>query len=113
MDKLVNYRQSIQKILNEYDRLVHQSPDNDSETCLVFDETRDHYLWLTADWKNDKRLKYTHIHIRIKNEKIYIEEDWTEEGIANELLREGISKEEIVLAFHDPDSRKYTEFAIA
>ncbi|MEA5560934.1 element excision factor XisI family protein, partial [Planktothrix agardhii] len=47
------------------------------------------------------------------NDKIYIEEDWTEEGIANELLTEGVPKEDIVLAFHDPETRKLTEFAIA
>lgn len=50
---------------------------------------------------------------RIKNEKIYIEEDWTEEGIANELLTEDVPKEDIVLAFNDPETRKLTEFAIA
>jgi hypothetical protein len=54
-----------------------------------------------------------HIHVRIKNNKIYIEEDWTEEGIATELLREGVPKEDIVLAFHDPETRKFTEFAVA
>jgi hypothetical protein len=51
--------------------------------------------------------------VRIKNEKIYIEEDWTEECIATELLREGVPKEDIVLAFHDPETRKFTEFAVA
>ena len=41
------------------------------------------------------------------------EEDWTEEGIATELLREGVPKEDIVLDFHDPETRKFTDFAIA
>jgi len=113
MDKIIKYRELIKKILTEYDQLVHKSPDYHSETCFVFDENHDHYLWLTVDWQGSKRQKYTHVHIRIKNEKIYIEEDWTEEGIANELLREGVPKEDIVLAFHPPDVRKYTEFAIA
>jgi hypothetical protein len=44
---------------------------------------------------------------------IYIEEDWTEEGIATELLREGVPKEDIVLAFYDPETRKLTEFPVA
>ncbi|MGK7943847.1 MAG: element excision factor XisI family protein, partial [Microcystaceae cyanobacterium] len=43
----------------------------------------------------------------------WIEEDWTEEGIATELVREGVPKEDIVLAFYDPDARKFTEFASA
>ncbi|MFN5594169.1 MAG: XisI protein [Aphanizomenon sp.] len=113
MDKIIKYRELIKKILTEYDQLVHQSPDYDSETCLVFDENHDHYLWLTVDWQEDKRLKSTHIHVRIKNNKIYIEEDWTQEGITTELLREGVPKEDIVSAFHDPETRKFTEFAVA
>ncbi|MFN5872477.1 MAG: XisI protein [Aphanizomenon sp.] len=106
MDKIIKYRELIKKILTEYDQLVHQSPDYDSET-------HDHYLWLTVDWQEDKRLKSTHIHVRIKNNKIYIEEEWTQEGITTELLREGVPKEDIVSAFHDPETRKFTEFAVA
>jgi hypothetical protein len=68
---------------------------------------------MSVDWVNQKRINNTHVHIRIKNDKIYIEEDWTEEGIANELLTEGVLKSDIVLAFHDPETRKLTEFAVA
>jgi XisI protein len=113
VDKLMRYRELIKQVLTEYDNLAHKSANKKHETCLVFDETHDHYLWLTVDWQGNKRHKYTHVHIRIKNEKIYIEEDWTEEGIATELLREGVTKEDIVLAFHAPETRKLTEFAVA
>lgn len=41
---------------------------------------------------------------QIKNEKIYIEEDWIEEGIATDLLEKGIPKEDIMLAFHAPEN---------
>ena len=80
---------------------------------MIFDEVHDHYLWKSIDWVNQKRINNTHVHVRIKNEKVYIEEDWTEDGIANELLTEGIPKSDIVLAFHDPETRKLTEFAVA
>jgi hypothetical protein len=80
---------------------------------LIFDEVHDHYLWMSIDWVKQKRINNTHVHISIKNEKVYIEEDWTEEGVANELLTEGIPKSDIVLAFHDPETRKLTEFAVA
>jgi XisI protein len=113
MDKINQHRQLVKQVLTEYDKLVHQSPGYHPETCLIFDETHDHYLWLTVDWQGSKRHKYTHAHIRIKNEKIYIEEDWTEEGMANELMRFGVSTSDIVLAFQPPDVRKYTEFATA
>ncbi len=80
---------------------------------VCFDETHDYYLWMSVDSVNQKRINNTHVHIRIKNERVYIEEDWTEEGIATQLLRERVPKEDIVLAFHDPESHKFTEFAIA
>ena len=88
------------------------SPDN-VEMLLAFDEARDQYLWFQVGWTLEERIKGNSVHIRIKNEKIYIEEDWTEEGIANELLKEGVPKDDIVLAFHDPNTRKLTEFAVA
>lgn len=42
-----------------------------------------------------------------------IQEDWTEEGIANELVRAGIPREDIVLGFQHPEMRKYSDFAAA
>jgi hypothetical protein len=113
MDKLINYREIIKKILTGYDELANRSSQKKYKTCLIFDENHDHYLWMSVDWVNQERIKNTHVHIHIKNEKIYIEEDWTEEGIATDLLREGVPKEDIVLAFYDPETRKLTEFAVA
>ena len=53
------------------------------------------------------------VYVRIRDGKFWIEEDWTEEGIATELVRAGVPKEDIVLAFHDPKTRQYTDFAVA
>jgi hypothetical protein len=113
MDKLTNYRQIIKKILTEYENLASQTPNPDGvDSILAFDEQRDQYLWFQTGWHNDRKVRGITVYVRIKNEKVYIEEDWTEEGIATELLREGLPKEDIVLAFHDPETRKFTEFAV-
>jgi hypothetical protein len=40
-----------------------------------------------------------------RNGKFWIEEGWTEDGIATELAQAGVPKEDIVLAFHKPDWR--------
>lgn len=113
MDKLSRYRTIVQKILTEYDCLFASTSIEDSENCLVFDEQRDQYLWLHMGWQGKQRLKGMTIHIRIKNEKIWIEEDWTEEGVATELLSAGVPQEDIVLAFYPPEERYLTEFAVA
>jgi len=113
MDKLTHYQNLIKQILTEYEKISSQVIDPDIDEVLMFDDQRSQYLWFNIGWKNDRRVKTISVYIRIKNEKIYIEEDWTEEGIATELLREGVPKEDIVLAFHDPETRKLTEFAVA
>jgi XisI protein len=113
MDRIEYYREIIKKILTEYHHFNLKSPSATLESAVVFDEERDHYLLLTMGWKKDERIKGVTIHVRLHNGKIWIEEDWTEEGVATDLLRLGIMPEEIVLAFHPPQLRQYTEFAIA
>ncbi len=113
MAELEQYKDLIQKILTEYHDWVSGSSNLTDESCLIFDEKNDHYIWLILGWEGKKHIRNTQAHIRIKNEKIWIEEDWTEEGIANELLKLGVDATDIVLGFHPPEERKYTEFAIA
>ena len=51
------------------------------------------------------------VHIDIINDKIWIQRDGTEDGIATELLSAGVPKDRIVLGFRSPEMRKHTEFA--
>lgn len=111
MDRLKYYRQIIQDLLEEYHQLNEKS-SSATESALAFDEVHDQYLLLLMGWHKDERIKSVMIHIRLKDDKIWIEEDWTEDGVATDLLQKGIAREEIVLAFHPPHVRQYTEFAI-
>jgi hypothetical protein len=53
------------------------------------------------------------VYVRIRDHKFWIEEDWTEDGIANDLVQAGVPHEDIVLAFHEPKMRQHTSFATA
>jgi hypothetical protein len=110
MDKLIQYRQYIQTILQEY--AGHKSSYSDVETELITDMVHDHYQLLSVGWNKLERIHGILIHIDIRDGKIWIQQDGTEEGIANRLVELGVSKEEIVLAFHPPYKRPYTDFAI-
>lgn len=109
MDKLNHYRSLIHKVLEEYYKL--RSGNSDIESALLLDPIRDQYLLLKMGWHKDSRIKHNVIHLRLKDQKIWIEEDRTEDGIATDLLQAGVPREDIVLAFHPPRLRQFTEFA--
>jgi len=52
------------------------------------------------------------IQIDLKGEKLWIQYDVTEVGVANELVEQGIPKEDIVLAYHAPFIRQYDGVAV-
>ena len=112
MDRLKRYRQIVQEVLREYHQ-INEKSGSTIESALAFDEVQDQYLLLLMGWRKDERIKSVMIHIRLKDDKIWIEEDWTEDGVATDLLQKGIPREDIVLAFHPPHVRQYTEFASA
>ena len=46
-------------------------------------------------------------------DKVWVQQDGTEEGVALELVAAGIPKEHIVLGFQPPERRAWTDFAVA
>ena len=80
---------------------------------VVFDRTRDRYLWMDVGWDKDRRVHGCLVHIDLIDGKIWIQRDGTEDGIAADLERAGIPKEDIVLGFRPPELRPYTGYAVA
>lgn len=104
------YRDVIQRILKQYAALLESQPLPGVETLLVFDTERDQYLWLQVGWTARGRTYGVTVHIRLRDEKVIVEQDWTENGIANDLVRAGVPVEAIELGFHEPaDGQELTE----
>ena len=68
---------------------------------------------MRVGWRGETRVRRPLFYLRLKNNKIWIEEDWTKEGIAHELVLAGVPHADIVLAFQPPAMRSETEFAAA
>ena len=113
MDSLTyQYRQIIEKILQEYAEFF--DTDRQVQVELILDEKRDRYLLVETGWQNGYRIYGTLLHIDLVDQKLWIQHDGTEDGIADELLvTAGIPKGHIVLAFKPPETRQHTEFAVA
>jgi hypothetical protein len=110
MARLTHYDQLIQDILREYADCKPSYGEVEVET--IVDPVLGHYQLMTVGWDGQRRIHGCLLHVDIKNGKIWIQHDGTEEGIANRLVAEGVPKGDIVLAFHSPFKRRFTEFAV-
>ncbi len=110
MDTLDTYRQIIEDILIEYTKIPYAHVDVQTEA--IFDRTNDRYALVNIGWDGRHRVHSTLVHVDILNNKIWIQQDNTEHGIAKELVSAGIPKGQIVLGFHPEEIRQHTEYAI-
>lgn len=111
MEKVKHFQEVIKNVIEAY--IATDKPNPEEEIYLVADDVKMHYLLYHNAWRRDSRSYGCILHVRIKNEKIYVEYDGTDVGFADVFADEGISKKDIVLAFHAPAKRPYTEFAVA
>jgi hypothetical protein len=105
-----DYQAYIEKIIKNYGQ--YKPAYGDVEVQTIFDKENHHYQLVTVGWNDDRRIRGCVLHLDIKDGKIWIQHDGTEEGVANELVELGVPKEDIVLAFHAPYKRPYTGFAV-
>lgn len=110
MATLENYREWIQNILRER---ATRGGDDQVEAQTLFDTERDHYQMIYVGWHNKRRIFGPVLHIDIRDGKIWIQWNGTEDDIAAELVALGVPKHDIVIGFHAPNMRQYTEYAVS
>src|SRR5262245_25231746 len=111
MDNLNHYRHILRELIQRYAQ--YQPACGEVQIEVIFDETNDHYELMYAGWNGPYRIRGSVLHIDIRQEKVWIQYDGTEDGIAEELVKAGIPHDRIVLAFKPPDIRAHTDFAVA
>jgi hypothetical protein len=113
MDRLDHYRQSLKKLLKDYADSMNKNSGGSIEVETVFDTENDHYLLLDVGWQERKRVHHCILHFDIKDGRIWLQENNTDIEVDEELIEMGISKQEIVIGFHHPSMREYSDYAIA
>ena len=111
MDKLTHYRNCIQTLLSRY--ASEDILEEDVEILLSFDTERDHYQWMNVGWHQFNRVYRCIIHIDIKDGKVWLQQNLTDQDPAEELVKMGVEKKDIVLGLHPPYKRPYTEYGVA
>jgi XisI protein len=113
MDREVNYRELIKRGMLEYRDISNQGRKDNIEAMCAFDDQAGQYLLVRVGWDGKRRFRQIVLHVRLHGGKIWIETDDTEDGFATALLKAGVPNSDIVLAFHPPHLRQYTDFAVA
>ncbi|MGK7945858.1 MAG: XisI protein [Microcystaceae cyanobacterium] len=110
MDTLNNIRQIIIDSLRYYAEIPYGI--GDVNRLLIIDQDSDNYMILLEGWEEQRRVHGCLVHLQILNDKIWIQRDGIEDGIATDLVAAGIPQDKIVLAFKPKHIRPYTEFAV-
>lgn len=112
MDKLEKYRKIICKILTK--QASYKSSIGEIDDYAVCDEKTDNYILLNVGWYNKKRRQHGFpIHIRIKDSKVWVEWDGTDQEIVQQLIDNGIPPEDIVLGFQQEQTHLEKELIAA
>ena len=111
MDKLAQYRQYVQTLITRY--AEDDVSEDRVEVQLILDTERDHYRWMNVGWEHLTRIYRSIIHIDIKDGKIWLQPNLTDQNPAEELVAMGVPREDIILGLHPPYKRQYTDYGVA
>jgi len=110
MDKLEDYRLKIKQLLTKY--LIYKPSYGEVEVEPIFDTEHDHYQITNVGWNGQKRIYGTIMHLDLKNNKIWIQQNTTEVDIALELAEMGVPREDIIIGFNTPIMRQLSGFGV-
>jgi len=97
MDTNTTYREIVKQVILQYAKL--RPSHGEIKLDPVFDEIRDRYALMQVGWDRERRVRGNLIYITLQDGKVYIEYDGMEQGIAHDLVEQGIPQNDIVLAF--------------
>lgn len=109
---VLDYPHIVERILTAYTKIQYANGDITNEA--VFDRANARFLVVSVGWQGMRRVQHCLLHLDIIGDKVWIQRDGTEEGIADELENAGIPRRNIVLAFHPAQDRALLpEYAVA
>ena len=111
IDKLNRYREILKQAIEH--QATFKASDRQIESVPICDPVHGHYLLMSLGWDHVGRAHDILIHLRLKDGKVRIEWDGIEEGIFNDLVKAGISEEDIIFAGRNEDVELLSELAAA
>lgn len=111
MEKLPNPRSVIVTLLTDLAETI--TLEEEVEAVVIADREGDNYQLLFLGWEGERRVFDTAVYIRLRHDKVWIEQNALPDRVGELLVAAGIPREQIVLGFHPPHVRPLTDFAVA
>jgi hypothetical protein len=111
MDRVERYREILRGLIEDY--ASGKPAHGNIEPEAIIDPVRDRYVVMHVGWQCWRRVHGCMLHVDIINDKFWIQYEGTDRPIAEALVDAGVPREDIVLAFHEPEMRQYTGYAVA
>jgi hypothetical protein len=111
VDKIDQYRTYIKILLTQYTQTDISS--DGVETQLIIDTEHDHYQWMNVGWQQLNRVYRCIVHFDIKDGKIWLQQNLTDQNPAEDLVEMGVPREDIILGLQPPYKRPYTDYGAA
>lgn len=108
------YAGVVKRLLEEhaaYRSRAYQQAKTDERSVTLFDDAQNRYALIDLGWYEDKYRRKLVVLLELVNGKVWVHQDDTEDGIANELVELGVPNSSIILAFRPVELRPYTGFA--
>ena len=115
MDKIEKYQNLIVNFLEKQVAPYQKVAQGEVQEQVIID-TQHHYIqWLTIGWDEKEEYKNDiNAYFVIKADgKIWLMENNTDIRIAEELVKLGVPRHDIVLGFQPPSVRALTEYAVS
>lgn len=112
MDKLGKYQKIITAVLSDSAQALGSEPQAVIRQ-FIKNENNDNFVVLSLGWEDDKYYHSVVHHVQIIDNKVWIQQNNTDVDTAESFVKKGVCKNDIVLGFLRPYSRKVTDYAVA
>lgn len=112
MDSLKTYQDAIVSLLEAYAAI---KPANmpDIQHQVLADRERNHFALVRLGWTQGKFVYHCVMHFDIIDGKVWLQQNRTDQDLAEELIQKGVTRQDIVLGFVPPYARAHSGFAAA
>ncbi|MCU0340812.1 MAG: XisI protein [Spirosomaceae bacterium] len=101
METLVKYQKILVSFLEEYAQISYANAPN-LEQQVIADITRNHFELVSIGWHKGQFVHDVVFHFDIKDNKVWIQQNWTDLKLTKILIQKGIDPADIVIGFVQP-----------